>query len=191
MANHQENEEAMLIDYVDISFDISEQSLDFLAISDEQEDFQALSSTFLDDLSLEVGEEVTDLPQCDERNQNQEVDTLSRSPDRGNEQDSGIQVDGVKDPLHTSSTEHRSSAPTMDVGTQACPVPAIPSASSPSSTLATKILAKMEELNKNLLVVNSRLAAVEDHSRGIAAAKERVQKKKTTKVWTYVQTVGR
>ena len=30
----------------------------------------------------------------------------------------------------------------------------------------------MEELNKNLLVVNSRLAAVEDHSSGMAAAKQ-------------------
>ena len=188
MANHQENEEAMLIDDVEISFDISEQSLDFLAISDEQEDFQALSSTFLDDLSLEVREEVTDLPQCDEKNQNQEVDTLSRSPDRGNEQDSGIQVDGVKDPLHTSSTEHRSSAPTMDVGTQACPVPAIPSATSPSSTLATQILAKMEELNKNLLVVNSRLAAVEDHSSGKAAAKQsRLKRKLSSEALSNIQ----
>ena len=68
MANHQENEEAMLIDDVDISFDISEQSLDFLAISDEQEDFQALSSTFLDDPSVEVRDEVTDHSQCDEKN---------------------------------------------------------------------------------------------------------------------------
>ena len=40
MANHQENEEAMLTSDIDLSFDISEQSLDFLAISDGQEDFQ-------------------------------------------------------------------------------------------------------------------------------------------------------
>ena len=60
MANRRENEEAMLTSDIDLSFDISEQSLDFLAISDEQEDFQALLSTFLDDLSLEVREEVTD-----------------------------------------------------------------------------------------------------------------------------------
>ena len=172
MANHQENEEAMLIDDFDISFDISEQSLDFLAISDEQEDFQALSSTFLDDPSLEVRDEVTDHSQCDEKNQTQEVDTLSRSPDRGNEQDSGIQVDGVKDLLHTAAQSTALPAPTMDVGTQACPAPAIPSASSPSSTLATKILAKMEELNQNLLVVTSRLAAVEDHSSSMAAVKQ-------------------
>ena len=69
MANHQENEEAMLIDDVDISFDISEKSLDFLAINDEQEDFLALSSTFLDDISLGVGDEVTDLAHSDEKNQ--------------------------------------------------------------------------------------------------------------------------
>ena len=105
MADHQDNEEAMLIDDVDISFDISEKSLDFLAINDEQEDFHALSSTFLDDISLELGDEVTDLTHCDEKNQ--EVDNLSRSSDRGNEQDSVIQVDGVKDSLHASSTEHR------------------------------------------------------------------------------------
>ena len=60
----------------------------------------------------------------------------------------------------------------MDAGTQACPVPAIPSASSPSSTLATKILAKMEELTQNLLVVTSRLAAAEDHSSSMAAVKQ-------------------
>ena len=162
----------MLTSDIDLSFDISEQSLDFLAISDEQEDFQALSSTFLDDPSLEVREEVTDHSQCDEKNQTQEVDTLSRSPDRGNEQDSGIQVDGVKDPLHTAARSTALPAPTVDVGTQACPAPATPSASSPSSTLATKILAKMEELNQNLLVVTSRLAAVEDHSSSMAAVKQ-------------------
>ena len=168
MANR--NEEAMLTSDIELSFDFSDS--DFLAISDGQEDFQAISSTFLDDSSVEVRDAVTDHSQCDDKNQTPEMDTLFRSPDRGNEQDSVIQVDGVKDPLHASSTEHRSSAPTMDVGTQACPVPAIPSATSPSSTLATQILAKMEELNKNLLVVNSRLAAVEDHSSGMAAAKQ-------------------
>ena len=83
MADHQENEEAMLIDDVDISFDISEKSLDFLAINDEQEDFLALSSTFLDDISLDVGDEVTDLTHSDEKKQ--EVDNLSGSSDRGNE----------------------------------------------------------------------------------------------------------
>ena len=155
----------MIDDDVDISFDISEKSLDFLTITDEQDDFLALSSTFLDDITLDVGDEVTNLARSDENKQ--EVDTLSWSADQVN-----YQVDGMKDPLHARSTEHRSSAPTMDVGTQACPVPAIPSASSPSSTLATKILAKMEELNKNLLVVNSRLAAVEDHSSSMAAAKQ-------------------
>ena len=113
MANR--NEEAMLTSDIDLSFDISDS--DFLAISDGQEDFQAISSTFLDDSSVEVRDAVTDHSQCDDKNQTPEVDTLSRSPDRGNEQDSGIQVDGVKDLLHTSSTEHRSSAPTMDVGT--------------------------------------------------------------------------
>ena len=38
MANHRENEEAMLTSDIDLSFDISDS--DFLAISDGQEDFQ-------------------------------------------------------------------------------------------------------------------------------------------------------
>ena len=81
-------------------------------------------------------------------------------------------MDGVKDPLYARSTEHGSSALTLDAGTQACPEPASTSATSPSSTLATQILSKLDELNKNLLVVNARLAAAEDHSSGMAATKQ-------------------
>ena len=80
-------------------------------------------------------------------------------------------MDGVKDPLYARSTEHGSSALTLDAGTQACPEPASTSAR-PSSTLATQILSKLDELNKNLLVVNARLAAAEDHSSGMAATKQ-------------------
>ena len=170
MANHRENEEAMLTSDIDLSFDISDS--DFLAISDGQEDFQAISSTFLDDSSVEVRDAVTDHSQCDDKNQTPEVDTLFRSPDRGNEQDSGITVDGVEDPLHTAARSTALPAPTVDVGTQACPAPASPTASSPSSSFANKIMAKMEELTQNLLVVTSRLAAAEDHSSSMAAVKQ-------------------
>ena len=38
MANHRENEEAMLTSDIELSFDFSDS--DFLAISDGQEDFQ-------------------------------------------------------------------------------------------------------------------------------------------------------
>ena len=72
MANHRENEEAMLTSDIDLSFDISDS--DFLAISVGQEDFQAISSTFLDDSSVEVRDVVTDQSQCDEKNQTPEVD---------------------------------------------------------------------------------------------------------------------
>ena len=86
MANNNENEEAMMMDDdVDISFDISEKSLDFLTITDEQDDFLAYSSTFLDDITYDIGDEVTNLAQSDENKQ--EVDTLSRSADQVNDQE--------------------------------------------------------------------------------------------------------